>query len=166
MKYWVDFDSDGFEVTLIEENGTQKILINGEAREVELFKLDSNGTYVAYVDGSPMIFHAEISGNGEVKVSLPDVTHQMSIVKSVGRSGERRKAVDTGPTKIKSPMSGLIVDVMVEPGSEVDKGTPLLVLEAMKMRNEIKAPRAGVVKELKVSKGQTVDTGMILLTIE
>ncbi len=166
MRYWVDFDGEGFEVTIVEENGTQKIILNGEAKEVELFKIDSNGTYVAYVDGAPLIFHAEISGNGEVKVSLPDVTHQMNIVKSVGRSGERRRVVDAGPAKIKSPMSGLIVDVMVEPGASVEKGTPLIVLEAMKMRNEIKAPRPGIVKELKVNKGQTVETGTVLLTIE
>ncbi len=166
MKYWVDFESEGFEVTVINENGTERIIINGDQYEAELLPLDNKGTYIAFLNNSPLIFHVESKGNGEIEVKLPDVTHRMSIVKSVGRSGARSRAQMSGPMKIKSPMSGLIVNVMVETGQKVEKGTPLLVLEAMKMRNEIKAPRDGVVKEIKVQKGQTVDSGAVVLTIE
>ncbi len=166
MKYWVDFESEGFEVTVINENGTERIIINGDHYEAELLPIDDKGTYVAFLNNSPLIFHVESKGNGEIEVKLPDVIHRMNIVKSVGRSGSRSRAQMSGPMKIKSPMSGLIVDVMIEAGQKVEKGTPLLVLEAMKMRNEIKAPRDGVVKELKVQKGQTVDSGTVILTIE
>ena len=166
MKYWVDFESEGFEVTVINENGTERVIINGDQHEAELIPLDDKGTYVAFLNNSPLIFHVEFKGNGEIDVKLPDVTHRMNIIKSVGRSGARSKTQISGPMKVKSPMSGLIVDVMVEAGQKVEKGTPLLVLEAMKMRNEIKAPRDGIIKELKVQKGQTVDTGTVVLTIE
>ena len=166
MKYWVEFEDGGFEVSVIDENGSKRIFLNGESNEVELLSLDGKNTYVAFVDGRPLIFQANFKSNGTLEISFPDRTHEMTIVKSIGRSGERRKAEQKGPRKVKSPMSGLIVDVMTEIGREVKKGEALLVLEAMKMRNEIKAPRDGVVKELKVSKGQTVEAGAVLLTIE
>ena len=51
---------------------------------------------------------------------------------------------------VKAPMPGLVLDLMVEPGAEVKKGDPLLVLEAMKMENVIKAAADGTVKALQV----------------
>ncbi len=166
MKYWVDFESEGFEVTVLNENGTERIILNGDHYKAELLPLDNKGTYVAFLNHIPVIFHVETKGNGEIEVEFPDTTHRMSVVKSVGRSGARSRVQVSGPMKIKSPMSGLIVDVMVATGDKVEKGTPLIVLEAMKMRNELKAPREGIVKEVKVQKGQTVDSGTVVLTIE
>ncbi len=46
------------------------------------------------------------------------------------------------------PMPGKVVEVRVREGESVAEGTVLLVLEAMKMRNEIAAPVAGVVRGL------------------
>jgi biotin carboxyl carrier protein len=54
------------------------------------------------------------------------------------------------------PMPGRVVEVRVREGEAVEKGTVLLVLEAMKMRNEVVAPSAGVVRELKVREGSNV----------
>ena len=54
------------------------------------------------------------------------------------------------------PMPGKVIEVRVREGERVSAGAVLLVLEAMKMRNEIASPRAGVVRDLRVSPGSSV----------
>jgi biotin carboxyl carrier protein len=65
-----------------------------------------------------------------------------------------------------APMPGTVVDVLAEAGDPVHAGQPLLVLEAMKMRQTIAAPAAGILTELRVKAGQQVDTGAILAVVE
>ena len=57
---------------------------------------------------------------------------------------------------IESPLTGIVVDVRVAAGQEVEKGDALLVIEAMKMQNEIRAPRAGRIKSVRPRTGQKV----------
>ena len=64
---------------------------------------------------------------------------------------------------IKAPMPGRIARVMVEKGASVQRGSGLLVLEAMKMENEIPAPADGIVDEIFVTAGDTVESGADLL---
>lgn len=65
--------------------------------------------------------------------------------------------------EIKAPMPGLVLNVMVEEGQEVNKGDNLLVLEAMKMENIIKSPSSGNVKKIRVNKGDKVEKNEILI---
>lgn len=67
---------------------------------------------------------------------------------------------------LEAPMPGMVTGVKVEPGQTVDKGTPLLILEAMKMENVITAPQPSIVKKILVTKGQAVDKGAILVEFE
>lgn len=68
--------------------------------------------------------------------------------------------------KLKAQMPGKIVKVLVEPGAEVERGQPLLVMEAMKMENEIKATGTGKVIQVAVNTGQAVETGALLVVVE
>ncbi|MGI4884807.1 MAG: biotin/lipoyl-containing protein [Janthinobacterium lividum] len=65
--------------------------------------------------------------------------------------------------ELKAPMPGLIVDVRVQPGQAVQKGDPLLVLEAMKMENILKAPADGTVSAIKVGLRDNVQKGQLLV---
>jgi biotin carboxyl carrier protein len=65
-----------------------------------------------------------------------------------------------------APMPGTVVDVLAAAGDQVRAGQPLLVLEAMKMRQTIAAPAAGTLTELRVGAGQQVDTGVVLAVVE
>ncbi|MCG6876790.1 MAG: acetyl/propionyl/methylcrotonyl-CoA carboxylase subunit alpha [Betaproteobacteria bacterium] len=65
-----------------------------------------------------------------------------------------------------APMPGKIIAVLVEAGATVEKGTPLLILEAMKMEHTIKAPAGGTVKELLYGVGEQVEEGAELLAFE
>jgi acetyl-CoA/propionyl-CoA carboxylase biotin carboxyl carrier protein len=57
---------------------------------------------------------------------------------------------------VTAPMPGTVTVVQAAVGDEVTAGTPLLVVEAMKMEHVLTAPVAGTVTELGVTAGQTV----------
>jgi len=67
---------------------------------------------------------------------------------------------------LRAPMPGKVVKVLVAEGDEVVKGTPLLLLEAMKMEHEIKSPRAGKVARLFHGVGEMVTMGEPLVEID
>ncbi|MBT8205608.1 MAG: acetyl-CoA carboxylase biotin carboxyl carrier protein subunit [Eudoraea sp.] len=69
-------------------------------------------------------------------------------------------------SSIEAPMPGLILDINVSVGQEVNEDEALLVLEAMKMENIITAPRGGVIKAIHISKGNPVDKGQLLIEFE
>jgi biotin carboxyl carrier protein len=67
---------------------------------------------------------------------------------------------------LKDPMPGLVLEVCVSDGQSVTVGTPLIILEAMKMENILKAPQDGVVRLSSIMKGQAVEKGDVLLKFE
>jgi acetyl-CoA/propionyl-CoA carboxylase biotin carboxyl carrier protein len=71
-----------------------------------------------------------------------------------------------GTGQVIAPMQGTIVKVLVAGGDEVQVGTPVVVLEAMKMENQISAEKAGKVTEVRCEAGQAVGTGDVILVIE
>jgi len=62
-------------------------------------------------------------------------------------------------------MPGTILDIKVKPGDKVNKGTLVIILEAMKMENEILAPQDATVASVNVTKGQQVNSGDVMLTL-
>jgi len=66
---------------------------------------------------------------------------------------------------IKAPMPGLVLDIIVREGQEVNSGDKLLVLEAMKMENSIFLPASAVIKKITVAKGQAVEKGQVLIEL-
>ncbi len=62
-----------------------------------------------------------------------------------------------------APMPGKVVALLAQPGQKVDKGTPLLILEAMKMEHTITAPAAGTVKAFCYAAGEQVSDGAALV---
>ena len=67
--------------------------------------------------------------------------------------------------QIKAPMPGLILDIKVQEGSEVKKGDPVMILEAMKMENVLKSPGDGTIKKIKVKKGDSVEKNQVLILL-
>ncbi|WP_028202615.1 acetyl/propionyl/methylcrotonyl-CoA carboxylase subunit alpha [Paraburkholderia nodosa] len=77
-------------------------------------------------------------------------------------------AADTehGEGRLTAPMPGKVIAVLVEPGAVVEKGAPLIVMEAMKMEHTIGAPAAGKVTEVLYGVGDQVADGAQLLVLE
>jgi acetyl-CoA/propionyl-CoA carboxylase, biotin carboxylase, biotin carboxyl carrier protein len=70
-----------------------------------------------------------------------------------------------GGDTLASPIQGTVLKVAVEQGAQVEEGTLVAVVEAMKMENEITAHKAGTVKELPIAVGASVATGDTLAVI-
>jgi 3-methylcrotonyl-CoA carboxylase alpha subunit len=68
--------------------------------------------------------------------------------------------------RLTAPMPGKVIAVLVEPGTVVEKGTPLIVMEAMKMEHTIGAPAAGTVSEVLYAVGDQVTDGAQLLVLD
>jgi biotin carboxyl carrier protein len=72
-----------------------------------------------------------------------------------------------GPgTILRPPMPGKVIEVRVKDGDRVVAGQVLLVLEAMKMRNDVLATSSGVVREVRVVAGANVRAREAMLRIE
>jgi 3-methylcrotonyl-CoA carboxylase alpha subunit len=89
-------------------------------------------------------------------------------VRAVLRLEEGLPAEDdeSAPGSLAAPMPGKVIALLVEAGARVEKGAPLLILEAMKMEHTISAPADGVVKAIHFAAGEQVPEGAELLTLE
>jgi 3-methylcrotonyl-CoA carboxylase alpha subunit len=74
--------------------------------------------------------------------------------------------VDAGGGSLAAPMPGKVVAVLAKSGEAVEKGTPLVILEAMKMEHTITAPARGRVKEVRCAPGEQVAEGVELIAFE
>ena len=70
-----------------------------------------------------------------------------------------------GSGNAKAPMPGKVVKVAVVDGQQVKKGSPLIILEAMKMEHVVTAAKSGTVTEITASVGDQVDDSKILCKI-
>lgn len=129
--------------------GEYHLLKDGKRYEIEVLDLD--------LTEKTMLLHV----NGQ-KVNLEIKDQYDLLVQRLGLS-KVKLVLDK---EIKAPMPGLIVDVLVEAGTTVEKGTPLLILEAMKMENMLKATGDGVVQSIQISKGDTVEKSQVLITLD
>ena len=66
----------------------------------------------------------------------------------------------------RSPVTGLVIKVNVEPGQAVQPNDVLVVLEAMKMENQVTAAHAGTIKSINAVPGSSVKVHQVLLEFE
>lgn len=146
---------DGIEFTvetsdMPDADGFVTVTVNGQTSRVTLADIaNPEGIQWAVVDTRPyeLLVDPELrwiqSWRGRHMVNVRDL--------------ESRVARPTsGDGRIKAPIPGVVVRVLVGPDQPVEVGQPLVVLEAMKMENEIRASRAGRVASINVRPGQTV----------
>lgn len=159
------------------ENNTYKAIVNEQFEFSDLNKdtldivresdghfhiLKNNIAYRAEVvdtNFDQKTFTIKINGS-TYEVKLEDQYDQL--VKKLGLS----KQVHYKVKDIKAPMPGLVLNINIEPGQAVQKGTALLILEAMKMENVIKSPGDGIVKSINVKQGEAVEKGYLLIEME
>jgi biotin carboxyl carrier protein len=79
---------------------------------------------------------------------------------------ENRKVwKNPNPKKITSSIPGTVIKLYVKVGQEVKKGDPILVLEAMKMKNKLLFHTDGKVKSIKVKEGEVVPKNHLMLEL-
>lgn len=125
------------------------VLKDGVSYHVKILDSDFNrGTYTISVNGSE--HHTVIQ------------TPLDELIEKMGFASNGNKNIDS----ITAPMPGLILDILVEEGQEVNEEDQLVILEAMKMENVISSPRNGVIKKIGVSKGDAVDKKQMLIEFQ
>ena len=124
----------------------RKVTVDGEEFEVEVSL--EEGSWEVSIEGRTYIVEV---GDGERKKS-----RKRRVTKSVGGLG-------TGA--ISSAIPGKIVAIMKSEGDEVEAGSVVIVLEAMKMQNEIKSSIDGTVKKVMCKPGERVEANMPLMEI-
>ncbi|MBU0750942.1 MAG: acetyl/propionyl/methylcrotonyl-CoA carboxylase subunit alpha [Gammaproteobacteria bacterium] len=92
-------------------------------------------------------------------VFLHGRTHVLVAVDPLHHAGEGG-GHDAGLT---APMPGKVIALLSAPGVRVEKGAPLMILEAMKMEHAIAAPDAGVVVAYRYAVGDQVSDGAELV---
>ncbi|MEO0732420.1 MAG: biotin/lipoyl-containing protein [Bacteroidota bacterium] len=105
----------------------------------------------------------------QVRLRLNGKEHLITIRDEIDQLVDRlgfSAAASQQSNDVFAPMPGLVLDVMVSPGDAVEAGTPLLILEAMKMENVLKAEGEGTVKAITVGEGDAVDKRQLLIEIE
>jgi acetyl/propionyl-CoA carboxylase alpha subunit len=80
----------------------------------------------------------------------------------------RRQISGAAPNSggLEATMPGLVREVLVVAGAEVNRGDTLVVLEAMKMELRLTAPYAGRVRRVHCTAGQVVERGQVLVEME
>lgn len=99
-------------------------------------------------------------GSNHYTVHLKDRVDQQ--ISEMGLSVGKGKQVNA----LNAPMPGLVLEINVREGDEVNEGDQLLILSAMKMENSFLSPRDGKIKAVHVSKDQAVDKGQLLIEFE
>jgi acetyl/propionyl-CoA carboxylase alpha subunit len=68
--------------------------------------------------------------------------------------------------EIRAPMPGLVLEIAVADGQDVNEGDKILILQAMKMENSIMIHTNARIKKVAVATGQAVEKGQVLVELE
>jgi 3-methylcrotonyl-CoA carboxylase alpha subunit len=144
----VDFDDRGWRLRI----GQRDYAFGGErlAEGTLLLRLDQRA-FKARAVRSGHDWHL-FTDAGQFRLALEDELHGAEL--------------DQAGASLAAPMPGKVIAVLVKAGARVEKGAPLMILEAMKMEHTITAPRDGEVKELLFAAGDQVNEGAELLKFE
>jgi biotin carboxyl carrier protein len=143
-------------------DGTILVDVDGETRRVELVPDGAGGMHRLRVDGRLTDVHIERAGRG-LRVTVGAKAHEVVVHRGAALNGS---AFEEGELAVSAPMSGVVTEVLVEEGSVVRQGDPLLVIVAMKMNNEIRSPLDGVVRTVHVQVGELAEHGALLVVLE
>ena len=158
---FVFHDSDGsYAVTLRRLGSAYEMESGGRRRPLE-GRREENGKISAKLDGA----HVEgrvIRSGSRIEVFLPGEHRSFRLHDPFDQDFEE----GTGGGSLSAPLPGRIAAVLVESGAKVEKGAPLLVLEAMKMEHTIAAPARGTVAAIRCKTGDQVVEGAELIEIE
>ena len=139
-----------------------KYIINGNQYEVIIGDIAEN-TATVTVNGEEYKVEMEPEPVEEKKVVVRKPVAAESSDNS--ENSEATANINTN-NAIKAPLPGVITEICVNVGDEVNAGDTVLVLEAMKVANNIEAEKAGKITAICVKPGQTVMEDDALVVIE
>ena len=133
------------------------VKISDRTYEVEIEDIHAR-PIIARVDGQKFEVHPENGNKSQLREDRPDASPVIAVPPHGIQIGSGNE--------LTAPLPGTIIEFFVKPGDEIEAGTVVVVIEAMKMKNSIRSTRAGRVTELLVSPGQTVAHKQALVRFE
>ena len=100
----------------------------------------------------------ELNGQSR-RVRVKDNQYQVKII-------QHAKAEKDSDSEIGAPLQGKLSGIMVRVGQEVEEGTPLFAIEAMKMESTISSPRPAKVKKIYLEAGEMVEQDDLVVELE
>ena len=166
MKYFAEVNGREREVEVVERLGVLSVTVDGKPVDLDYENVDGLGQILALSNGDS--YGVSIEGE-ETEMAITIAGHMYSV--RIEDERERaalaaERAAGKAGGVIKSVMPGVVVELLVAEGDAVERGQPLLILEAMKMLNEIEASADGVVGAISVCQGQAVGAGETLARID
>lgn len=156
-RYTITVAGTTHEIEVEETSATQfQVRVDGQQVEVEL---------TAHQDVGDQPVVPQIDPRHESAPKAPRVPQQVRTRATGSPSPALTGGADLAYS-MTAPMPGVIASVDAGPGDDVAKGRTVLVLEAMKMKNELHASRSGVIAEVLVTEGDQVKYGQTLLRFE
>jgi 3-methylcrotonyl-CoA carboxylase alpha subunit len=162
--------SGGWSLVGTPRKELHSLIVNGRPLSVEiiyhqgerLFSLGSNSAPLVH-GGEKPVQASYFDDKSETHfVTAGGVHYAIHAEDLLARASEGEE----GASIIRAPMPGRVIRIAVEEGQKVSTGTPLVVLEAMKMEHTLKAGLHGTVKRLPVSLGAQVKEGDALCVLE
>ncbi len=168
MKYYVAIDGEDIEVEILKREGKTFARVGEKEREVDFRTINggSAGTLLMDTLSRQVSFESRPDGLSVTMMSESYVARVEDERTRAARAVSGNRGRQDHGKVILSMMPGIVREIMVTPGDEVEAGQPLLILEAMKMENEIRAALPGVVKTVHAGANQTVNKGDALVTLE
>jgi pyruvate carboxylase subunit B len=163
MRYVVSFRGTPSEVRITEN----RVVVDDTEYRASLLRFENSPCYLLDLEGERIPLVMESTGPGKWIVSIRGDRYEVEVVDERLARARRTAAgarAHHAPLVLTAPMPGLVVRVPVVPGQDVEAGTSLVVLEAMKMENELKAAARAVVERIEVRPGQPVEKGDVLVT--
>jgi oxaloacetate decarboxylase (Na+ extruding) subunit alpha len=154
-------------VELEEGNGTGLIRVKVDDREYLIDVTNpAPGLYSLLVRGK--VYGAAVwqrRSRHEVQVGQWSTSVEV-VPAQLQRPSAKPATAFGGRQEITAPMSGRVVQVLVQPCQTVQEGESLVVIEAMKMETEIRATAPGQVRDVQVTLDAAVEAGQVLSIIE
>jgi 3-methylcrotonyl-CoA carboxylase alpha subunit len=133
--------------------GGSKVAMQGERLE--------DDTLVAEIGGRRIVATV-VHSDRDLTVLTHGHSHSLALLDPLHDA-----ALDEVPAgALTAPLPGKVVQVLIDTGATVTRGTPLMIVEAMKMEHTISAPADGTVERINFAVGEQVEEGAELLVFE
>lgn len=145
-----------------------EITVDKSCHHVAIRKVKDDGTIMTLlIDHKVVPIEVERRGDGmPVRVFLKGVPFDVEISKIASTRFKPQVPERDVSGEVHANLPGQMVEITVRVGEKVETGTPLGILDAMKMENEILSPKAGIVKSIEVNLNQILAKGDLILVIE
>ncbi len=140
-----------------------QICVDGKPVNASLTPLNEGGLFLLRQDNRAREMHVQAQGNSSYAVMVNGRHVMAQVEKGNVKNKRRAEQVDAGA--LIAPMPGMVVNVLVKEGQQVNQGEALVVLESMKMQMQLRSPFSGQVSKVSVASRTHVEKGALLVQV-